>query len=168
MNTNRHALRLAATHCAGDGSESAGLRHSRNYFAGRVWHILTEPTADELLAGILRQQDNNSNLVDHARRELEISGLFRKDSDYGGMIGHATLDLVRLFARQGHSGMSAMWVAELCEKLFRYQTISPNDHSEYVDVSEYCGGTPMLQCKRDSRWFSEDGGANWYNVEEKS
>ena len=30
-----------------------------------------------------------SNLELHAKKEMEIAGLFKKDSDYGGMLGDA-------------------------------------------------------------------------------
>ncbi|NIO30179.1 MAG: hypothetical protein GTN75_00095 [Gemmatimonadetes bacterium] len=46
-------------------------------------------------------------LEQHARRELELAGLFDEDSDYGGMLGHSTMRLIEAFAAEGHSGMSA-------------------------------------------------------------
>lgn len=81
---------------------------------------MAEPTTEQLLQGILSNQDNNSNLTDWARRELEIAGLFQKDSDYDGMIGQAAYDLIRLFSMQGHSGFSAALVAEIVGKLMRW------------------------------------------------
>ena len=41
-----------------------------------------------------------SNLVDYAERELKLAGLFDKDADYGGMLGHAVLKMVKLFAEE--------------------------------------------------------------------
>ena len=133
-----------------------------------------EPSTDELLQGILNEQDNNCNHADWARRELELAGLFREDSDYGGMIGQSCYDIVRLFSRQEHSGFSAMWVADLVDKLLRFEPITENDHSLYQDVTDQsfskediANGKTMWQCSRDSRYFSEDSGKTWSNVEDK-
>ena len=38
-----------------------------------------------------------SNITEHARRELEIAGLFDKDSDYNGNIGTAVMELMEVF-----------------------------------------------------------------------
>lgn len=48
-----------------------------------------------------------SNLTDYAKDELTRAGLFDKDSDYDGMLGTAALEIIEVFAKQGHSGMSA-------------------------------------------------------------
>lgn len=34
------------------------------------------------------------SLKDHAKRELALAGLFDKDSDYAGMIGHAVMKMI--------------------------------------------------------------------------
>jgi len=52
-------------------------------------------------------------LMEHAKKELELAGLFAKDSDYGGMLGDAVLELIEKFAEQGHSGASAGMVSDL-------------------------------------------------------
>lgn len=127
---------------------------------------MTEITSDQLLAGILAKQDNNSYHVDWARHELELAGLFDEDSDYGGMIGQAVYDIVRLFSMQGHSGFSAIIVTDLVNKLLRFEPITENDHSEYIDRTEE-SGYQLWQCKRDSRYFSEDSGKTWYNVDNR-
>ncbi len=62
-------------------------------------------------------------LVDHAEKELRRVGLFDKDSDYDGMLGEDVLELIKLFAGQGHSGMSAEMSIQLFEKLARYQEL---------------------------------------------
>lgn len=110
----------------------------------------------------------NEDLVGHAKRELELAGLFDKDSDYDGMLGDAALGIIKTFASQGHSGYSAGIVSDIVNKLMRYETLTKNDHEEYNDVSE-CSGLPegsMFQDKRNPSWFSNDGGKSWYNVNE--
>jgi len=37
-----------------------------------------------------------SNLVEHAKRELTLAGLFNKDSDYGGMMGDSVMELMEV------------------------------------------------------------------------
>ncbi len=65
------------------------------------------------------------SLIKHAKRELELAGLFDKDSDYGGMLGDAVVELMAVFSKQGHSGHSAGIVSNLFDKLSRYKNITP-------------------------------------------
>lgn len=64
-----------------------------------------------------------SNLVDHAIKELKRVGLFDKNADYDGMLGDAALELIEVFAAQGHSGMSAEMTIQLFERLARFKEI---------------------------------------------
>lgn len=64
-----------------------------------------------------------SNLVKHAEKELKKAGLFDKDSDYDGMLGEGVLELITVFASQGHSGMSAEMTVQLFERLARFKEI---------------------------------------------
>ena len=124
--------------------------------------------------------NEESGLVAHAKRELELAGMLNSENlepdpedptgmfnDYNNMMGEAVLELVRVFSSQGHSGFSAGLTAQMFNEVANYKTLSPNDHSINRDVSEYQDnpeGT-NLQCMRDSRWFSDDSGATWYTVE---
>tara|TARA_Y100000296_G_C5133042_1_gene236621 strand:+ start:127 stop:447 length:321 start_codon:yes stop_codon:yes gene_type:complete len=74
-----------------------------------------------------------SNLVEYAKQELEAAGLFDKDSDYDGMLGTAALELVEVFAKQGHSGFSASIVTSLVNKLFKYEPLGPLTGEDYED-----------------------------------
>jgi hypothetical protein len=51
--------------------------------------------------------DKTSPLQMYTYEWLKNRGLFDEDSDYGGMMGEAVLELVKTFAEQGHSGFSA-------------------------------------------------------------
>ena len=108
-----------------------------------------------------------AGLVDHALEELHRAGLFDEDSDYGGMLGDAVVDLIKVFAEQGHSGMSAAMVSALFDKLSRFQTLTPitANPDEWNDVSDMCG-EPFWQNKRDATYFSEDGGETWWNLDD--
>jgi hypothetical protein len=111
------------------------------------------------------QMTEISPLVTHAKDELTRAGLFDKDSDYGGMLGKAALGLVKTFAAQGHSGMSAALVTELATRLFQYEPLTPltGADDEWVDVSDV-SGDPWWQNKRCHRVFKgADGKA--YDVE---
>ena len=93
-----------------------------------------------------------SNLLKHAKKELELSGV---DEDiYGDMTSKAVLELVEVFAKQGHSGMSAGYVRSLFNKVANYEPLTPltGEDDEWTDVSEYGGGV-QFQNKRCSNVF---------------
>lgn len=108
------------------------------------------------------------NLVQHAERELRNAGLFDKDSDYGGEVGQAVLELVEIFANQGHSGMSSGLVIHLFSKVASYRTLTPIDNpaksGEYIACDR---AETVWQSTRLSTLFSEDGGRNWYDLNGK-
>ena len=108
-----------------------------------------------------------SNLVDHARRELEAAGLFDKDSDYNGMIGKAVVELMEVFAKQGHSGCSASIVSDLFNRLAGYEVITPltGEDDEWNDIS-HMGETTLLQNNRNSAVFKDKntGRANYVDA----
>jgi len=106
-----------------------------------------------------------AGLKDHANYELEKAGLFKKDSDYGGLIGKSVQELCNVFAGQGHSGYSAEVVLDLFETLAKFHTLTPitSSKDEWSDVSKM-NGQPLWQNKRDPSFFSKDGGKTWYVV----
>lgn len=63
------------------------------------------------------------SLLDHANKELQRVGLFDEDADYDGMLGDAVMELITVFANQGHSGMSAEMTIQLFEKLARFSDL---------------------------------------------
>jgi len=109
-----------------------------------------------------------SNLVDHAKYELELAGLFDKDSDYDGMLGKAVMELVEVFANQGHSGFSAHQTLKLFNEVANYKPLTPIGKSddEWVNVSDM-SGEPTWQNKRRSTTFSRDAGKTWYDIDDK-
>ena len=102
---------------------------------------------------------SDSNLVAHAVRELTLCGMFDDDSDYDGAIGTAVLDLIRVFASQGHSGGSAAVTAGLFVRLAAFEVLSPltDDPNEWIDVD----GEGLLQSRRQASAFSRDGGTTY-------
>lgn len=105
-------------------------------------------------------------LVEHAQRELNLAGLMDTDSDYDGEIGKAALEIVKVFAEQGHSGMSAALTIEVVTKLMRFEPLTEltSNPDDWFDVSEM-SGEPMWQCKRKPSVFSKDGGKTWYDLD---
>ena len=106
--------------------------------------------ADELYLSALR-----------ARVELKRAGLFDRDSVYEGAIGDAVMELLRVFARQGHSGASAYLTADLFVRLVRGEVLTPltSDPAEWREVAD-----GVWQNTRDSRAFSNNGGATWNTI----
>jgi hypothetical protein len=64
-----------------------------------------------------------SELIKHAKSELQRVGLFDKDSDYDGELGNGVFSLIKMFALQGHSGYSAEATIHLFTKLARFEKI---------------------------------------------
>lgn len=108
-----------------------------------------------------------SNLVKHAEKELKLAGLFDKDSDYDGMLGKAVLELVKVFAKQGHSGFSANLTLQIFNEVASYKPLTPIGRSkdEWMNVSEQ-SGYEMWQNTRRSTTFSRNGGKTWYDIDD--
>lgn len=107
-----------------------------------------------------------SGILDHAKRELELVGLFDEDSDYGGMLGESVMKLIEAFAGEGHSGGSAGLALSLFSRLASYEPLSPltGADDEWNDVSESVGGVMRFQNKRCSRVFKDNDGRT-YDIE---
>lgn len=104
--------------------------------------------------------------IEFAQSELERAGMFDKDADYGGTLAKAVMDLIEVFATQGHTGMTAPLTIELFSKLAMQIPITPltYEKDEWEDRSDITNA-PLWQNKRDSRVFSNDGGATHWSVE---
>lgn len=111
------------------------------------------------------------SLVEHAERELREAGLFEQGYDYDGMLGEAVLELVKVFAAQGHSGYSAHMTIDLFRRVASYQVLNPLKNpmstGEYIDHADTHGGNPIFQSTRKSSVFSEDGGKTWYDIDKR-
>lgn len=105
-----------------------------------------------------------SNLVDHARRELDLCGQAAEDPGYAASL----IAAVAAFASYGHSGGSAMVAIGQLHALLQYRTLSPltSDPDEWIDRTEM-SGTPLWQNARDPRVMSTNGGKDWYLVGEE-
>ena len=109
-----------------------------------------------------------SNLVKHARKELELAGLFDKDSDYNGMISKAVMKLIEVFSKQGHSGCSARQVIKIFHRVANYGLLMPINkpkEGEYNIVAGGGIGKDIYQSCRLSSLFSSDSGKTWYDID---
>lgn len=103
-------------------------------------------------------------LVDHAQTELQMLGLFDEKKDfYGGMTGKAVMELMEVFSKQGHSGMSAGIVADLFYKLAKYEPLQPITGKDEEWNERNYGDGPYWQNKRESGLFKKADGRVTYN-----
>lgn len=102
-----------------------------------------------------------SNLVSHAKRELELLGLF-SGGKMDEAMGRHVLRMVEEFSREGHSGFSAAYAVGLLEKLLRFEPLTPltGDGSEWIEV----GPDGLCQNNRCSHVF-RDGDGNSYDID---
>jgi hypothetical protein len=102
-----------------------------------------------------------SNMLKWAEEELRYVGYDVNDPEDGPnrWLAEGTLELLKVFAEQGHSGMSAPYAVSLFEKLAMWKPIAPltGEDDEWMEV-----GTGVWQNRRNSAVFKgEDGQAYW-------
>lgn len=107
-----------------------------------------------------------SNLVEHAKRELEIIGEDKETTE-------GLLAVIQAFSDMGHSGGSAMVCIPRIAKLLSFENLAPitdNPEDWFHHGPETWGGEDgegIWQCKRNSKLFSEDGGKTYSDVEDE-
>ena len=107
-------------------------------------------------------EKNRTGREEHALRELKSIGMLNGDPMNICMTDNI-LELLRVLAKQGHSGFSNGYLLDAFTKLAKLQTLSPltgnDDEWVGVDQSESNGGVTLFQNKRDSRVFKDTDGA---------
>jgi hypothetical protein len=95
--------------------------------------------------------ETDSPLYCHAERELALVGEI-----YNGMVNKAALEIIGVFAAQGHSGGSAQLTTQLVERLMRYEPLQPltGENDEWMEITE-----GEFQNKRCSHVFKTSDGA---------
>lgn len=105
-----------------------------------------------------------SNLVDHARVELELVG---EDPDI--IAGY--LNVIEAFDDMGHSGFSGPIAIRTISALLNWENLTPltDDPDEWMHHDETIWGVEggIWQNKRCPSAFSEDGGKRYYLSTEK-
>jgi hypothetical protein len=107
-------------------------------------------------------------LLGHAEKELRLIGMFGEDSDYGGLVGNAVMELMETFSNQGHSGYSAGIVSSLFSKLAKYEPLSPltGEDDEWDDVSSLGDiGEKLYQNNRNSAVFKDGKDGQAYIID---
>jgi len=107
------------------------------------------------------------SLTNYAKTELQAAGFFDVDSDYGDLIGEAVMELIEVFAKQGHSGMSASHVASIFNKLTNFEPLLPitGKDEEWGDVADYDDGEPWYQNKRCFALFKDGKDGKPYYID---
>jgi hypothetical protein len=107
---------------------------------------------------------SESNLIKHARRELEIIG-----EEPETIAGY--LSVIQAFVNMGHSGGSASVAIPTLSILLQYQNLAPltDDPAEWNAISEdMSGGVSLWQSNRNPAAFSHDGGKSYYLVSDEN
>jgi hypothetical protein len=104
-----------------------------------------------------------SYMLDWAEEELRYAGYNINDTEDGPnkWLAEGTLELLKVFVEQGHSGASAPYAVALFEKLAMWKPIKPltGEEEEWRKPS---GKDSHYQNKRDSSVFKGiDGQAYW-------
>ena len=122
-----------------------------------------------------------SRELERIENELKLAGYrldFDKDEiesedDYTQAIGNSVYELCKLFAEQGHSGMSASLTLCLLTKLLGGGTLTPltNNPDEWECITPdhpASGGRgyTYYHSKRDSSCFSDDDLKTYYDIDE--
>ena len=78
------------------------------------------------------------NLEEFAEAELRRAGWFDDSPDamYGGMVGPAVMKMIKVFAAEGHSGMSARLCLDIFHRVARFKPLSKltSDPAEWMEV----------------------------------
>lgn len=102
-----------------------------------------------------------SRMLEWAENELRYAGYDINDPEDGPnrWLAEGTLDLLKVFAEQGHSGSSAPFAVALFEKLAMWKPIAPltGEDDEWMEV-----GTNVWQNKRNSAVFKEEDGRPYW------
>lgn len=105
-----------------------------------------------------------SNLLTHARHELDLIGMTEDGDEMNAMMRRHILTMMEVFANEGHSGFSAQYAANALSKLMKFEPLSPltgaDDEWTEIAKEQSAGNTGTLyQNKRASHVFKDDNGA---------
>jgi len=103
-----------------------------------------------------------SKLEEYAKKELELAGWFKKDGMYEDEIGNAVMDLVNVFSKQGHSGMSANLTLQLFNKVADFEPLLPIQGTDEEWTKDVNLIGQNLRCS--SIFKNEDGSCHYINA----
>lgn len=116
---------------------------------------------------MIEPRKGDNPIVAHARRELEMAGLFTpsENGDYDGFIGKGSLALIKLFDQWTQDDPSKM---QVLQNMFQYlivgDLLSPptNDPDEWEDVQ--VEGQTVTRNRRNNMYITRDGKKTWFNL----
>jgi hypothetical protein len=114
----------------------------------------------------MSKKRNEGKFVQHARRELQMSGAFNKTKDYDGSMGRGLLAMVKLFVQwsggeQAKMEAMAMGFTQLISgELLSPPTTNPDEWEQIEGAAE---GT--VRNKRCPFYLSTDFGATWTHIQ---
>lgn len=100
------------------------------------------------------------SFIEHAKTELKLIGYTgdEPEDDINRWVYDNIMELVETFAKQGHSGSSAPYVANIAHKLMMFEPLSPLTGKD--DEWNECGDG-YYQNRRNSAVFKKDGESYW-------
>lgn len=120
-----------------------------------------------------------SDLVDYAKDELKRIGMIDSGEAYNDCVTKAILDLIELFASQGHTGFTAPYTVNAFSKLAMFKPLSPltGEDDEWTDVGHCLQNKRYFTVFKDKdgtayniegKVFTDDGGETWYTCKDSS
>ena len=105
-----------------------------------------------------------SNLVDHAKRELDI---LASKGGHDEELNRIIVECIEKFSEYGHSGGSASWAIPVLNELLQFKNLTPltDNPDEWMQVGTgglLYRGYDVWQNRRNSEAFSHDGGDTYY------
>jgi hypothetical protein len=112
-------------------------------------------------------------MIEFAKRELKH--LLDSKEEYDNRMAENVLELLNVFANQGHSGFSAPWCVQLFSRLAMYKPLGPltgeDDEWQKIDNNLFQNKRYSAVFKKgkdgkaynvEARVFSDDGGKTWF------
>jgi hypothetical protein len=133
-------------------------------------HMGINRVADDVVAIFAPLHEEESNLVTHARRELELFGQTEEDPEFAESI----IKAVKGFTSYGHSGGSAPVAIAMLHDLLQHKNLSPltDDPKEWIhhgpEVWPDGDDKGVWQNCRNGEAFSKDGGKTYYLLSDGS
>lgn len=134
------------------------------------------PMCFVMLRGFLFKGVNVSNIVDYAKNELDLLG--RDEDGIQDSVNKNILDIIEIFAEQGHSGFTAGYVLGMLERLLRWKPIKPltGEEDEWNEPNKLgrhrqnkrCGSVFLdengIATDLDEFMVSDNGGITWFST----
>lgn len=103
--------------------------------------MMEQPALNDMEFSVSDEWDpEKSGLISYAKRELTAVGYDLNDKEEGPnkWMVENVLELLSVFARQGHSGFSAPYCVDLFSKLASYKPLCPltGEDNEWTEVGE--------------------------------